>query len=99
MPADYYTRWKGSTGATVQPAMHLKSSSFLFAGNSIAGKDLLMKKNRTVADRILRFVAAIAQLVLFSTNASALPVNTALLPLAGIFVLTAYRSPCLLYPL
>ena len=52
-----------------------------------------------VVDRFIRFVVAIVLVTLFFTNDYSLAVNSMLLTVAGIFILTAVIGRCPLYAL
>ncbi|NAY91372.1 DUF2892 domain-containing protein [Muricauda sp. JGD-17] len=56
-----------------------------------------MKKNMGGADRLIRFIIALAIVALYYFNVISGTLATVLLVLAGIFVLTSFVSFCPLY--
>jgi hypothetical protein len=58
-----------------------------------------MKKNMGTADRAIRFILAIAFVMLYFTNVVTGVFGTILLVFAAIFVLTSFVGSCPLYSL
>jgi hypothetical protein len=62
-----------------------------------SGKGVVMKKNMSTADRIIRFLAGVVLIVLFATNVISGTLGIILLAISAIFIVTSILGFCPAY--